>query len=175
MPLSKRRYQFTYLLASPAYDILSPFYSLTGLGRFSSFSLTSQRMNNTTAIARSNPTISYYGLTKAEGIAISSAFNCGLFLNRRWKLSHNCSICINKETSQEKSFLGYKHGGFWSTAGSRILAYLHFSGAGFFQTRESQMEPIFSFLLHRRLSLSGIASYCCVDLPGEVSRHLLAV
>ena len=58
-----------------------------------------------------------------------------------------------------------------------ILAYLYFSEGGLFQTRESQVEPIFSFLLHfsRRLSLSGIATYCCVDLTGEISRHLLSV
>ena len=36
-------------------------------------------MNNTTAIARSNPTISHYGFTKAEGIAIFSAFIVACF------------------------------------------------------------------------------------------------
>ena len=36
-------------------------------------------MNNITAIARSNPTISHYGFTKAEGIAISSAFIVACF------------------------------------------------------------------------------------------------
>ena len=80
MPLIKKGQQFTCLVTSPAYDIPLSFHSLTGLDRFSSFSLTSQRMNNTTAIARSNPTISYYGLTKAEGIAISSAFIVACFL-----------------------------------------------------------------------------------------------
>ncbi|XP_044169326.1 allatostatin-A receptor-like [Acropora millepora] len=36
-------------------------------------------MNNTTAIAGSNPTISHYGFTKAEGIAIFSAFIVACF------------------------------------------------------------------------------------------------
>ena len=79
MPLSKRRHQFTCLLASPDYDIPWSFHSLTGLDKFSSFSITSRRMNNTTAVARSSPTISYYGLTKAEGIAIFSAFISACF------------------------------------------------------------------------------------------------
>ena len=97
-------------------------------------------MKNTTDIARSNPTISYYGLTKAEGIAISSAFISACFFI---VAGNFLTIVLFALTSQEKSFLGYEHGGFWSTAGSSILAYLHFSEGGLFQSRESQMEPIF--------------------------------
>ena len=66
-------------------------------------------MNNTTAIAASNPTISYHRLSKVEGIAaIFLRFYCGLFLHRRWELCHNGTICIKQETSQEKSFLSHK-------------------------------------------------------------------
>ena len=49
-------------------------------------------MNNTTAIARSNPTISYYGLTKAEGITISSAFIVACFFI---KMTLNSSTDLN--------------------------------------------------------------------------------
>ena len=62
-----------------ANDFMFMLCLLTGHDRFSSFSLTSQRMNNATAITRLNPTISYYGLTYAEGIAISSAFIVACF------------------------------------------------------------------------------------------------
>ena len=80
MPLIKRPHQLTRcLLASPAYDISLSFHSLTGLDKFLSFSLTSQRMKSTTAIARSNPTISYYRFTKVEGIAIYRAFIVACF------------------------------------------------------------------------------------------------
>ena len=79
MPLIKRPHQLTCLLASPAYDIPLSFHSLTGLDNFLSFSLTSQRMNNSTAIARSNPSISYYRFTKVEGIAIYCAFIVACF------------------------------------------------------------------------------------------------
>ena len=132
--------------------------------QFSSFCLTSQRMNNTTAIAGSNPTISYHRLSKAEGIAFSCVFTVVCFFIVAGKFLTMVLFALSKKLRKRSLFLVI------NMAASDLLR-------GFFQTRESQNESILFFLFHfcRSVSLASFGHFCCLNLIGEVSRHLLAL
>ena len=62
-------------------------------------------MNHTTAIARSNPTISHYGLTKAEGIAIFSAFIVACFFIVTGNLLTIVVFALTKKLRKKSLFL----------------------------------------------------------------------
>ena len=62
-------------------------------------------MNNTTAIARSNPTISYYALTKVEGIAISSAFIVACFFIVAGNFLRIVLFALTKKLRKKSLFL----------------------------------------------------------------------
>ena len=133
-------------------------------------------MNSTTAIAGSSPTISYNRLTKAEGIAFSSSFIMASFFIVTGNLLTIVLFALSKKLRKRSFFLVMNMAVSDLLLGAVLLPIYIYGKADYLRLGKVKTnQDLFSaYIFVDTLSRKYRLYFCCLKLPGEVSRHLLA-